>query len=181
MSNRPRLIHLVLILLGLGVLAAGAWYYSNATEPVEGLPAAIKASAPAPAGGVDAVLYFPNAQLGSSQDCTKVFPVHRTITDTVNDSPYLELLKGPSADEKKLGYQTSIPDGVKINSITQRKVANGQQVLIDFNSVMNTAAGSCRVTSIRAQVEQTAKAVDPHTPTAVVLSVNGEIDTALQP
>lgn len=37
MSDRPKLIHLLLIGLGLAALAAGALYYTNATEPVEGL------------------------------------------------------------------------------------------------------------------------------------------------
>jgi spore germination protein GerM len=149
---------------------------------VAGLPVNTgKSPAVTPSRGLDAVLYFPNAKLGSDQDCGKVFPVHRAITDTVNDSPYLELLKGPTADELKLGYLTSIPEGVKLNTISQREAANGHQVLLDFSSQMNTAAGSCRVTSIRAQVEQTAKAIDPQTPTEVILSVNGNTDEALQP
>ena len=39
MPYRPRLLHLILIALGLAVLAAGAFYYTNAYEPVAGLPA----------------------------------------------------------------------------------------------------------------------------------------------
>jgi hypothetical protein len=39
MKERPRLLHLLLIGLGLALLAAAAWYYTNASEPVEGLPA----------------------------------------------------------------------------------------------------------------------------------------------
>lgn len=183
MPNRPKLIHLIIILTGLGLLAAGAWYYTNAQESVAGIPEnAIGGLTPqTPSQALDAVLYFPNAALGSDQDCGKVFPVHRAITDTVNDSPYLELLKGPTADELKLGYLTSIPAGVTINSITKRVAANGVQVLIDFSAQMNKTAGSCRVTSIRAQVEQTAKGIDPTTPTDVILSVNGDAASALQP
>jgi len=184
MTKRPKLLHLLLIALGLAALAAGALYYTNATEPVAGIPAGptgLSAQPPETSSGADAVLYFPNAQLGSDQECSKVFPVHRTITDTVNDSAYLELLKGPTAEEKKLGYFTSIPEGVKILSISQRAGASGQQVLIDFSTQMNQAAGSCRVTSIRAQVEQTVMAANPKTVTQVIISVAGNIDEALQP
>jgi len=184
MKNRPKLLHLLLIALGLAALAAGALYYTNATEPVAGIPAGptgLSAQPSETSSGLDAVLYFPNTQLGSDQDCGKVFPVHRAITDTVNDSPYLELLKGPTAEEKKLGYFTSIPEGVKINSITVRKLSGGTQALIDFSAQMNKAAGSCRVASIRAEIEQTAMHVQPDPPSSVVISVDGEIDTALQP
>lgn len=191
MPTRPRLIHLVLILAGLALLAAGAWYYSSAYEPVKGIAdhaAGLAATStpsatavlPAPAM-LDATLYFPNADLGSNEDCGKVFPVHRLIADTVNDSPYLELLKGPTPEEKKRGYATLIPEDVKILSISQRLVAAGRQILIDFSPQMSRAAGSCRVAAIRAQIEQTAKAIDPKTPAEVVISVNGETDEALQP
>lgn len=61
MSTRPRLLHLLLIGLGLILLAAGALYYTNASEPVEGLSALaepqtsatpVTAEACAAAGGV---------------------------------------------------------------------------------------------------------------------------------
>lgn len=185
MPHRPKLIHLVIIIGALAVLAAGAWYYSNAYDPVDigaRPPASATSTAPVAAPTpLDATLYFANANLGSDQDCSKVFPVHRLISDTLNDSPYLELLKGPTADEKKLGYASSIPEGVKIVSISQRAAAAGTQVLIDFSPQMSQAAGACRVSSIRAQIEQTAKAIDPKTPTEVIISVNGSVDQALQP
>ena len=36
--KRPPLVHLLLIAAALAVLAVGAWYYTNASEPVEGIP-----------------------------------------------------------------------------------------------------------------------------------------------
>ncbi len=187
MSKRPRLIHLLLILLALAALACGAWWYTTTSDPVSGIEA--------PAGGArlsgnassspsvpaDALLYFPNARLGSDQECGRVFPVHREISDTVNDSAVFELLKGPTDDEKKLGYGTAIPDGVAVRSITRRKAADGMVVVIDFDAGMKKAAGSCRVASIRAQIERTVQAVDPAVKTSVVISVDGDAATALQP
>lgn len=187
MTERPKLLHLLLIGLGLSLLAAGAMYYTSASDPVSGVYdreaknlADIRDAEAVPAGK-DFLLYFSNAQMGSDQDCTKVFPVHRVITDTVNDSPYLELLKGPTDEEAKLGYATSIPAGVKLQSVTSRKLAGGTQLLIDFSAEMHKAAGACRVTSIRAQIEQTATHVQPDPPVSVIISVGGQVETALQP
>lgn len=186
MARTPRLIHLVLILLGLALLAFIAWYYTSAYEPVQGIddrvPAHLSDTPTTPAqAGAQAKIFFTNSNLGSDQDCTKVFPVDRTITDTVNDSPYLELLKGPTADETKLGYASALPAGAKIDSISLKKGTVGNTVIIDFDASLKNVAGSCRVQAIRSQIEATAKAIDPATPTEVIISVQGDAATALQP
>ena len=40
--KRPPLLHLLIIIAGLVALAIGAWYYTNASEPVEGIPVVTK-------------------------------------------------------------------------------------------------------------------------------------------
>lgn len=46
MKNRPPITHLLAIAAALAALAAGAWFYTNASDAVEGLPGtAVEASA----------------------------------------------------------------------------------------------------------------------------------------
>lgn len=184
MIKRPRRLHLLIIAASLALLAAGAWFYSNASDPVPGIPArtaGLSAPAVAAKSDMDVTLYFPNAKLGSDLDCGKVFPVRRSIADTVNDGALQQLLKGPTSDERKLGYVTSIPSGVKVGSVTRRKIAAGTQVLVDLSAEMRTVSGSCRVASARAQIEQTLLHAQPDPPASVVISVEGETSSALQP
>lgn len=41
MKNRPPVTHLLAIALALAALAMGAWMYTNANDPVEGIPDAM--------------------------------------------------------------------------------------------------------------------------------------------
>jgi hypothetical protein len=109
-------------------------------------------------------------------NCSAVFPVNRTIafTQATARAALTELLKGPSTNEIIQGYQTLIPAGTTLNDIT---ISNGTATA-DFSSNLNTAAGSCRVSEIRAQITQTLKQFP--TITNVIISVNGDINV-LQP
>jgi spore germination protein GerM len=64
-----------------------------------------------------------------------------------------ELLKGPTVEEKKAGYTTGIDSAARIQTI----IADAGDVAVDFNPSMNPGGGSCRVTAIRAQIEETLK------------------------
>jgi spore germination protein GerM len=86
-----------------------------------------------------------------------------------------ELLEGPTVAERDRGYLTNIPPDVGIRSL---RVAD-DTAYADFDATLDRAAGSCRVMAIRAQIEATLL----HLPAVreVVISVEGNVETALQP
>ena len=111
-------------------------------------------------------------------DCSKVFPVTRRIAKTtgVAQAALIELLQGTSFNELNQGYFSNINPDVKINSIT---IENGV-AKVDFGDMLQAGvAGSCRVTAIRSQIEQTLKQFP--TVKSVVLSINGKTEDILQP
>ncbi len=65
--------------------------------------------------------YFGNSRLNPDiMDCSLVFPVARQVpqTQAVARAALNELFTGPNADEKALGFYTSINSGVQIQSLT---------------------------------------------------------------
>lgn len=121
-------------------------------------------------------VYFPNRLKGSNADCTLTFPVSRTVAKTaaVGRAAVTSLLAGPTAAERAQGYFTSLNAGTRLNALT---ISDGT-ASADFNAFLN-AAGSCRVGSIRSQVENTLEQFP--TVGEVVISVDGNVDEALQP
>ena len=124
-------------------------------------------------------VFFPNIQKDPQMlDCSKVYPVEREIikTPAIVQNSLEELLKGPTEEEKLLGYITSINDNVKIKSIS---VVDGLAT-VDFDEQFNfQMGGSCRVSSISAQVEETLKQFS--NVNQVVISVNGQTEGILEP
>lgn len=120
--------------------------------------------------------FYPNAAKGSGKDCSLVFPVTRTVarTSAVGRAALTALLEGPTAEEKRQGYFTSISPSARLNSLT----IGNDKALADFSSGLN-AAGSCRVGSIRSQIERTLQQFP--TVGEVVISVDGNVEEALQP
>ncbi len=122
-------------------------------------------------------VYLPKT-VTTETSCATVYPFDRTIpkTETIAQAAITALLAGPTAEETSTGYTSLIPDGVQLNSLSiQNGVARA-----DFNETLNEgSAGSCRVTTIRAQITQTLKQFS--TVQDVVISVNGNVDTTLQP
>lgn len=111
-------------------------------------------------------------------NCEKVYPVTREIPATVAvaRAAINELLKGPTESEASGGYTTSLAEGVILQSL---KIENGV-ARADFSSKLDEGiGGSCRVTSIRAQIEETLKQFA--TVNGVVLSVDGNVGEVLQP
>lgn len=123
-------------------------------------------------------VFFGNNSLNTLQDCTKVFPVTRKITRTaqVGKAALFELLKGPTSQEKQIGFFTSIPEGVTVNSLA---IASGV-AKADFSVTLEAGVGgSCRVAAIRSQIAETLKQFS--TVTSVIISINGRTEDILQP
>lgn len=121
-------------------------------------------------------VYFSGS--GDNIDCAKVLPFEREVpkTQALARVALEELLKGPADLEKTAGLFTSINPGVVILSLS---IENGI-AKVDFNDQLQKGvAGSCKVTAIRAQIEQTLKQFP--TVKNVVISINGETEDILQP
>lgn len=122
--------------------------------------------------------FFLNTTLDPEVTCQNVFPVTRTVPETqaVGRAAILQLLNGPTAGERAGGYQTTIPSGVTLQSLT---IAGGI-ARVDFDETLERAVGgSCRVTAIRAQITETLKQFP--TVKSVVISINGRTEDILQP
>ena len=89
-----------------------------------------------------------------------------------------ELFKGPTEDEKNQGFFTSINDGVLLQSLMIGMESG--TAWADFNEQLEyQVGGSCRVSAIRAQIEQTLKQFS--TIKNVVISIDGRTEDILQP
>ncbi len=114
----------------------------------------------------------------TAENCSEVFPVWRQLPkiDGVARAALEELLKGPSGSEKLAGFSTAINPGAQIQGLTiQDGVAR-----VDFNEqLQDGVAGSCTVTAIRAQIEQTLRQFPGVT--SVIISINGNTEDILQP
>ncbi len=121
--------------------------------------------------------YFTNAKLDNSTSCTEVFPVDRKIykTQEVGYMAVTELLRGPTDAEKVAGYQTAIPKDFRLNTL----VINNGTATVDFQNYAAAPAGSCFISSIRAQITKTLQQFSSIK--KVVISINGRTEDALQP
>jgi spore germination protein GerM len=123
-------------------------------------------------------VYFGNKNMGSSEDCSKVFPVSRTVinAETLGPGTLEALFKGVSETEKAAGYFTSLNDGTLI----QKFEIKDKVAYIDFNSRFNEGvAGSCKITAIKSQIETTLNNLPDID--SVVISVNGQTKGILEP
>ncbi len=118
--------------------------------------------------------------------CDKTYPIVRKISRPTNNPAsrlgefaYVaikELLKGPTDAEKKEGFLTSINPETKVQKIS---IVDGVAT-VDFNQGLGReVGGSCRVGAIRSQITETLKQFPEIKD--VVISINGETETILQP
>jgi spore germination protein GerM len=123
-------------------------------------------------GKREIMVFFPNTKLDPAISCTKVFPVGRVVDDTpfIMQNALEELLKGPTAEEKKAGYVNEISDKAKLQSV----IADEGDVAVDFNPDFNPGGGSCRVTAIRAEITETLKQF-PNVRN-ILITANGKTD-----
>jgi len=114
-------------------------------------------------------------------DCSKTTEVTRTVCADASSAVAVavhELLKGPTAQEKTSGSVTGLPEGVRDPSIRM----NGSDVALDFDQSLEIGvAGSCRVTAIRAQIEDTVSANRKMQGGNVTISILGRTEDILQP
>lgn len=124
-------------------------------------------------------VFFPNEKKTPGMpDCSQVFPVERIVlkTSAVARAALEELLKGPSETEAGEGYITTINSGVTIQSL----VVEDGTVKVDFSRQLEEAVGgSCRVSAIRSQIENTLKQFSTVKNTAI--SIDGRTEDILQP
>lgn len=123
-------------------------------------------------------VYFGNKEMGSSEDCSKVFPISRTIlnAETFGPGALEALLKGVSEEEKKSGYFTNLNDGI----LVQRFEIKDKVAYVDFDSKFNEGvAGSCKITAIKSQIENTLNNLPDID--SVIISVNGKTEGILEP
>ncbi len=124
-------------------------------------------------------LYFGNSVLDPEVlDCKKVFSVKRRIpiTQTPARLALILLLEGPTAQEFKDGYYTSINQGVKIQKLT---IENGV-AKADFDETLEAGVGgSCKVAFIRSQLVNALKQFS--SVKEVVISIDGRTEDILQP
>ncbi len=144
----------------------------------------------APAPGVEystiQVFFSSTKEDPNTLHCETTYPAPRQISRFTNNPDsrlgelsYIvikELLKGPTEEEKTLGFFTSINSGTKVKTIS---IVEGVAT-VDFDQTFNEGVGgSCMVTAIRSQVTETLKQFPEIK--EVIISVNGDSQNTLQP
>lgn len=119
-----------------------------------------------------------NAGGAPNFNCAEVEERERLVprTAAIAHTAVSELLKGPTGAEVGLGFTTALNYGVDI----QRLVIENGVAEVDFSVQLGAGVGgSCRVTAIRAQIENTLRQFP--SVQSVVISINGETEEILQP
>ena len=132
-----------------------------------------------PAGYTTIKVFFNNSKMDPEASCNKVFSVERQIpkVEAVGAAALWQLLIGPTENEKKDGFFTSINPGVKLQSLEIDK--NGA-AHAEFDEQLEAGVGgSCRVSAIRAEITQTL--LQFPTIKSVIISINGRTEDILQP
>jgi hypothetical protein len=124
-------------------------------------------------------IFFANVKLNEeASDCKIVYPVSRSLQNIagIERLAVEELIKGPTEEEKAEGYVSEINPNVKVLGLS---IEDGV-ARVDFSKELEEGvAGSCKVESIRAQIEETLKQFDNIN--SVVISVEGKAEGILQP
>lgn len=119
-------------------------------------------------------IYFPNPDMASGADnCLEVFPVNRSVVETIAPAraSLEELFRGPTTEEKRLGFSTVLSSDIKIQKLT----INEGVATIDVNTLIGTgeeAENKCKEDSSLAEITETLKQF--LTVDEVSISVNGE-------
>ena len=127
------------------------------------------------ASSISAFVYFFNNNLEPEESCNKTFAVPRVVpkTQSVLKLALEELLKGPTSNEKKLGFETQITSEVRLNSV----IIVGDTATVDLSK--DQSGGSCRIGIVASQIANTAKQFS--NVKNVTISVNGATEGILQP
>jgi hypothetical protein len=125
-------------------------------------------------------VFFTTSQTAGENDfdCKYLESVSRQVpkSKSVARAALQALLAGPSSADKNSGFKTSVNENVKINSLA---IDDGV-AKVDFDEqIQYQVGGSCRVATIREQISRTL--LQFPTVKSVIISVNGDIEQALQP
>ncbi len=129
-------------------------------------------------------IFLTNAEMaGEGNECDTVYAVDRFIFDSEIPAIALShtiwtLLEGATSEEDADGYASSIPAGVRLNSLHVNDY--GAKVSLDFSSEID-AGGSCRVTAIREQIVKTVNEVMGDDYSVEITVDGGSPEEALQP
>ncbi len=125
-------------------------------------------------------VFFGNTTLdASTESCDQVYSVVREIEPTVAVAKEAldQLLVGVTETEAGAGFFTSINQQARVESLV---VTDGTATVVFNQDFATGMAGSCKVTAVRAQIEQTLKQFS--TIEAVVIKITGVPDEeVLQP
>ncbi len=122
-------------------------------------------------------VYWSNAKKTPGMpDCSVVFPVRHEVVALPGDELRLamhELMKGPTQWESAQGYSTNISAGTADPEPTLYGLEFGEDL-------QQGVGGSCRVSAIRAQINETYKrnTEEKNNP---IISINGRTEDILQP
>lgn len=121
-------------------------------------------------------VYF-SKMITGTESCDTVAAAPRTIP--LNESPAREalyaLLSGPISSDYQQSLSSNIPFHVELLGL---RINNGV-AYADFSQELNRIAGSCAVTAVRAQIENTLTQFDEID--SVVILVEGREEDVLQP
>jgi len=124
--------------------------------------------------------FYSNSSRGSNNNCGAVFPLQRDVekkygSDIVNT---IRGLLTPLADaDRQAGWSSNVPNGAYLKSVV---VKNGVAE-VNFTSALDNVAGSCAVTALRAQIEQTVKQYAYVTSVLICVNGNCNQNEVLQP
>lgn len=111
------------------------------------------------------LVYFGNSRLNPGIiDCTKVFPVMRTITSTANlpKAALQQLFAGPTEEEKAQGYVSNFSAATRdILHWVKIKEGTAYVNLRDIRTIIPNASASCASAAFFAEVETTLKGIAP--------------------
>lgn len=106
-------------------------------------------------------VYFGNSKLNANiQDCSLVFPVSREVSKTLalGQASLEELFKGPTLEEKKLGYTSFFSDAT--GDILKKIKIEGKIIYVDLKdirSIIPNASSSCGSAQFLAEMTNTLK------------------------
>lgn len=134
-----------------------------------------------PFDGPSLKIYFSNKDKDlDALKCDQTYSVDRRIPKNIStvDAALAFLLNGPSKEEQKNGYFSSLPDNVSIKLIALDNKTG--KLTVDFDeSLMAGVGGSCRVASMRSQIFNTLKQFD--NVKDIVITINGKTEGVLEP
>ena len=160
-----KILNILLIIIVLGAIATGVCMLQSRAEDLSDKKETMEIK-----------VYFIDTQVAYEKDCrvTKEFTRIISKTQAVGTAAINAMLEGPIPSESLVAHN-SIPSGAQLLSL---EIKDGV-AYADFSSELDPMSGSCAVSAIRSQIENTLKQFA--TIDSVVISVEGETENILQP